>query len=388
MSDPAKTDFYGTAPVLTEFSDVVDGAKYVPVPDDWIVGISDIVSSTEAIATGQYKTVNMVGASVISAAMNAFGHREFPFVFGGDGVSLAAEASQEEALLDAMARAQAWAEDETGLSLRCAIFPVSEIRKAGHDVRVAKFQAAPSVTYAMFSGGGMAWAEEQMKAGAFGVEAAPPGSRPDLTGLTCRWTPIKPKNGLILSVLALPGPEGNTAGYRKLVRDVLDLVHELERDGHPVPVNAHELVWPPAGLDLEVKASRGEKSRFRRKIELLAHSLFQWVLDKTGKKVGGYDPWEYRRELSRNSDFRKFDDGLRLTVDCSAELAERIEQRLKQGQENGIASYGIHKQDAALMTCLVPSAVADDHMHFIDGAGGGYAQAAKMLKAQGLTEPP
>ena len=160
MSDPAKTDFYCTVPVLTEFSDVVDGSKYVPIPDDWIVGTSDIVSSTEAIASGQYKTVNMVGASVISAAMNAFGHREFPFVFGGDGVSLAAEASQEEALLDAMARAQAWAEDETGLSLRCAIFPVSEIRKAGHDVRVAKFQAAPSVTYAMFSGGGMAWAEE------------------------------------------------------------------------------------------------------------------------------------------------------------------------------------------------------------------------------------
>jgi len=48
----------------------------------------------------------------------------------------------------------------------------------------------------------------------------------------------------------------------------------------------------------------------------------------------------------------------------------------------GVAVYGTYRQDSVLMTCLVPSAVEDDHMHFIDGGGGGYAQAARMLKAQ------
>ena len=28
------------------------------------------------------------------------------------------------------------------------------------------------------------------------------------------------------------------------------------------------------------------------------------------------------------------------------------------------------------MTCIVPSPFADDHVHFLDGAGGGYALAA------------
>jgi hypothetical protein len=32
------------------------------------------------------------------------------------------------------------------------------------------------------------------------------------------------------------------------------------------------------------------------------------------------------------------------------------------------------------MTCVVPSPLAGDHMHFIDGAAGGYAMAAAMLK--------
>ncbi len=32
------------------------------------------------------------------------------------------------------------------------------------------------------------------------------------------------------------------------------------------------------------------------------------------------------------------------------------------------------------MTCIVPSPFTDDHIHFLDGAGGGYALAAKSLK--------
>ena len=32
------------------------------------------------------------------------------------------------------------------------------------------------------------------------------------------------------------------------------------------------------------------------------------------------------------------------------------------------------------MTCIVPSYVSDDHVHFLDGAGGGYALAAQNLK--------
>lgn len=33
------------------------------------------------------------------------------------------------------------------------------------------------------------------------------------------------------------------------------------------------------------------------------------------------------------------------------------------------------------MTCIVPTPMSRDHMHFIDGAAGGYAVAARNLKA-------
>ncbi len=34
------------------------------------------------------------------------------------------------------------------------------------------------------------------------------------------------------------------------------------------------------------------------------------------------------------------------------------------------------------MTCFVPTAGASDHLHFIDGAAGGYALAARAMKAR------
>ena len=43
--------------------------------------------------------------------------------------------------------------------------------------------------------------------------------------------------------------------------------------------------------------------------------------------------------------------------------------------------YGMNVSDTALMTCLVTSTNEGLHVHFVDGGGGGYTNAAKSLKA-------
>src|SRR5665811_128707 len=81
--------FYTALPVLRGFRSLMDPARYAPLPDDWSVGIADVVESTKAIAEKRYKAVNMAGAAVIASITNALEGREFPFVFGGDGASFA-----------------------------------------------------------------------------------------------------------------------------------------------------------------------------------------------------------------------------------------------------------------------------------------------------------
>jgi hypothetical protein len=69
-----------------------------------------------------------------------------------------------------------------------------------------------------------------------------------------------------------------------------------------------------------------------------------------------------------------------MTVDIDAARLARIEARLGEAAEAGHCRYGLHSQASALMTCIVPSPFTRDHMHFVDGAAGGYAMAARNLK--------
>src|SRR6266705_6149826 len=104
MTTPDGTDiFYGAIPVFRGFSSLMDPALYSPLPDDWTIGVADIVESTKAIANQRYKAVNMAGASVVAAVTNALEGREFPFVFGGDGASFAVAPDDLARACDALA---------------------------------------------------------------------------------------------------------------------------------------------------------------------------------------------------------------------------------------------------------------------------------------------
>ena len=98
--------------------------------------------------------------------------------------------------------------------------------------------------------------------------------------------------------------------------------------------------------------------------------VFVWFLFVTGRSAGGFDPVRYRNETVLNTDYRKFDDGLKLTIDCSQQTLDGLREKLDVARSRGIADYGFHAQATALMTCIVPSHLASDHMHFVDGAGG------------------
>ena len=106
------SDFYDSLPVFDDFAEAVRAENYRPLPDDWVVGFSDVVGSTKAVAQGRYKAVNMVGAGVIAAVANALDRRPFPFVFGGDGASFAVSGADAPAAAGALAAMAAFASDE------------------------------------------------------------------------------------------------------------------------------------------------------------------------------------------------------------------------------------------------------------------------------------
>jgi hypothetical protein len=381
MDTTGGTDtFYGRIRVFRGFSKLMDPKLYVPLPDDWTVGVADIVDSTKAIAAQRYKAVNMAGASVIAAVTNALEGREFPFVFGGDGASFAVAPGDLAAAREALSATATWVKEDLDLSMRVALVPVSAVRAQGLDVRVARFGPSANLSYAMFSGGGLGWADAAMKRGEFAVAAAPPGSQPDLSGLSCRFEEIPATRGVILSVLVLPAKGADAATFRKTIEDILDLVERSPEAGRPVPSGGPPLRWPPQGVEYEARAARGGSLAKRRAV-VLAVTLWAYVVMRFGIKVGNFVPRNYLRQVVENSDFRKYDDGLKMILDCTEELEGELARRFETAASAGILRYGLHRQDAAMMTCFVPSVMRSDHVHFIDGARGGYATAATALKA-------
>ncbi|MGB1109579.1 MAG: DUF3095 family protein, partial [Gammaproteobacteria bacterium] len=79
-------------------------------------------------------------------------------------------------------------------------------------------------------------------------------------------------------------------------------------------------------------------------------------------------------------DFCRVNDELLMVLDCGTDQAERIKHVLEQESAEGRIHYGMSLVDQALMTCLVFDLSAKRHLHFIDGNGGGFWEAARAYK--------
>ncbi|MBI1211694.1 MAG: DUF3095 family protein [Alphaproteobacteria bacterium] len=77
---------------------------------------------------------------------------------------------------------------------------------------------------------------------------------------------------------------------------------------------------------------------------------------------------------------RRAADKLSLAKFCRLAQPDAIQTILNESQHAGIIDFGIHRADAALLTCFVQTTDDARHVHFVDGSNGGYAMAAQTLK--------
>ena len=379
-------DFFKALPVFTRFADYTQPENYYPAPADWIAVVADIEGSTQAIAEGRYKAVNMVGAAVITSILNAHSGIDLPYVFGGDGATLLVPSSIKGQVAKTLNATRAWAKGAFDLSLRVGMVPLSDLVARGAEVRVAKYQMTPGNALAMFAGHGVELADRLIKADNSPyclVDEAPEGD-PDLDGLSCRWEPLETTRGTMLTLLVHADDKADAGAEQAVYREVTDAIAEIlegESQGAPVTLGNLKYRWPPKGFWYEIKtAPRGK--RLKKFFGVALITLIAWHLNRTNKPLGGFDPARYRDELRAQSDFRKFDDMLRMVVDCTHAQAQSIEAFLQTAHDEGRLCYGLHRSPRALMTCLVFSLENQRHIHFIDGDGGGYALAATQLKVQ------
>lgn len=384
----ASDGFYAGLEPVDDFEGLADPGSYRRLPDDWWIVAADIKGSTRAIAEGSYKEVNSVGVSVITAVKNACRPVDVPYVFGGDGATICVPEALVPRVRTALAATIAMADRAFGLTLRGAVVPVSYVRGRELDVLVARHRVSEHFHQCAFFGGGAYYVEESLKAGelplAFGVEGDADADA-SFEGLECRWDEVPSPSAETVALII--EATGERVGALDTYRWIMERIRSIYGEAHQCrPVVEEGLTVTLSGRKLaresRVKAWReGPAGRLWANAKLWLFALIGRYLFWTGKRTEETDWGVYRRDLVANTDFRKFDGTMRLVLSGVEEQRRELEAFLDGLARAETVRYGLHVSDAAVVTCIVEKRQGR-HFHFVDGAGGGYAAAAKDLKGR------
>ena len=387
----SSNSFYSKVPVIENFFDIASGEKYVPVPSDWHVIITDVKNSTKEIEAGRYKEVNMVGASSIIALLNVAKDTDIPFVFGGDGASALMPGELLRPATHVLLATQELAKKDFNMDLRVGIVPVKVLYQSGYALNIARFKVDENYTQAVFSGGGLQRAEALVKdpatGGMYQLKKESEHPTADFSGLECRWQDVKSSRGETVSILikAVSGDAVKEAGTYREVLQKIDEIYGTAEQHHPVTFNQLNLTIQAPVLDLEAKFHESGKGLFAEifylsKILLQNFFISLFLNLKITTPIQNY--WGmYKNILIATTDYRKFDDVLRMVISGGSSERASLSSYLEEKYKQGMLVYGIHVSDRAVMTCLVFERMGKQ-VHFVDGADGGYALAAKALKEQ------
>lgn len=383
--------FYRDINILDRFDDVANSKNYSRLPSDWLIIVTDILGSTRAIENGFYKSVNSLSAATITAILNVDRDCPVPFVFGGDGVTIAIPPQMEHGSREALLEVQALGRSGFNLEMRIGMVPVIVLEKLGDMALVAKFRQGSQITQTSFNGFAWSKAEELIKSTdqGDGYQVVPsPGLNPkaDFTGFECRWSKVPASREFKLALIVL-STKPTSAEHMKLYQEVLDRIEEIlgsSREHHPLAISGLKVsLNPKSVLGEAVIRTRGRGVFFR--LGYLGFAYLSVVLGrffmKFGLKALGVDWGRYKSQVIENADYRKFDGALKAILDCDSKMYEKLSQFLEEKRTNGHLVYGLHKSSAAIVTCIVVSH-ATNHAHFVDGSDGGYAMASKQLKLQ------
>ena len=381
-------NFYSQLPLLDNFIKITDLGNFVDVPDDWYIVVTDIRGSTKAIEAGKYKEVNLLGACSIVAVLNAAGETEIPFVFGGDGASLLMGPSLLPAAQKALLATQQLAKREFDMDLRVGVVPVKVVVAANYPVKIAKFKVSENYSQAVFIGGGLTRATELIKdpvaGNIYSIKNNGVSPKADFSGLECRWQDIPSKYGEIVTLLVMVRADFGQHShqfYRNILKKI-QYIYGKENSLNPIDRKNLKLTLNSTQLIKEtlVRASSAswlDRQLYLSKIQL--ETALGSLLMNLKVKTEELDWGVYKDMAIAATDYRKFDDMLRMVISGNEWRRKKLTRYLERNYREGKLVYGLHVSDRALMTCLVFER-GGRQVHFVDGADGGYALAAKDMK--------
>lgn len=355
---------------------------YTPLPEDWCLAVSDVRDSTNQIKDGRFRDVNLVGATIIAAVCNQFRDTELPFSFGGDGSVIAFPKQFRKQAEEIIQGCRNLAADRFDLNLAAAIVPVTDLYEKGHQVLVAKFQTSDFVNQAAFMGEGVLVAEEWAKKWSEKNEVSGKYTQKiDLSGLECRWNPF-PADEIAISMI-IDVTESSITKRFETYQQVLRRIYEIF-DGvqeKPVAEQDMKLTFKLGHLltETNLRSDTGMFGRLKYFLNLIFLQVTGKLFMNNGIRTNKTDWGDYKPDFVKNSDYRKFSQSLKMIVTGNRQMKQDLKDFLEFYYSEGKLIYGLHETKSTVTTCYVKE-YQSNHIHFIDGTGGGYTKASIDFK--------
>ena len=373
-------DFYKNLPTHNRFIDIANPQYFQPAPEDWMVVVTDVVGSTKAIEAGRHKEVNIAGILSIVALMNNYQDIEYPFAFGGDGATFLLPTSSMSQIKDVLAETRHMCQETFGLNLRVGFVSAKEVYAAGHTLQVGRFQSSPYYAQAVLIGSGFDYAEALIKTEPTNAPYLLPSEyqapqKANYTGLVCPFQNIQnSKEETISLIIKLTSMD--TAQQREILNQILqhfDTIFGDKLNYHPLANEIHPKMALSSQTYNMVSIHAQQKGGIKFYLFWLMHKFLHFIIHLSVKLTP--------KSFVRDADFRKFDGSLKMIMACSTADRLKLERFLAELHQQGLLFYGLHVSDKAIVTCLTEFSTMKG-VHFVDGADGGYAFAARSLKKQ------
>jgi hypothetical protein len=206
----------------------------------------------------------------------------------------------------------------------------------------------------------------------------------DMRGFECRWEDVPSRHGETVSLMVRVverDPGRSVAMYREIVAKVRELYGDDETS-HPLAVPDLHLSLSARRLGIEAAIRTAARSAIGNWLWVQGARVAVVVgaiAMRYGWRGRGTDWGGYRDAVVRNADVRKFIDVYRQILAGTAAQREALTAWLEDRYARGELVYGLHVSDRAHMTCLVFD-YSGRHLHFVDGADGGFFLAAADFK--------
>ncbi|MBT2561628.1 DUF3095 domain-containing protein [Pedobacter sp. ISL-68] len=371
--------FYSNLPIhkIPLYQLLIQNQLFEKVVASWCVIITDIKRSTAAVNSGLHENVNLIATGSIVAVLNiAFkANISVPFFFGGDGASFIVPPSIVDDVMKSLLKYKDNTLRNFNLDLRTGIVPVEEIYKQGHTLNICRFSSAETFSIPIVLGDGLAYAEQIIKGENYLLTGHDTASNEiDLSGMQCRWDKIEPPESndeVVTLIVIAPEITQQAAVFSKVIHH-LDQIYGTPEKRQPISVS--KLIFKTSfnSLGKEMKHRIGKIKLFEL-IKSWLINIYGYIYFRTerGRK--------YLKQLVEMSDTLVIDGRINTVITGTAQQRLILEKALDQLEKNNEILYGLYVSDESIMSCYVRD-LEDDHIHFVDGADGGYTQAAGILK--------